>query len=174
MPTQSLGNVSQSLRTYQYAGALQKLRCRAKKCGCVWKSRILATVRYGRQRGWDFLQIWLRSLYLCLLSFITNEFTFFLISFKRKLVFKWNDFQKSYKTYDSTSGWSKRWTAYSNHMQNDPTLLNEFFEDLKNKLKNKRKPSNEKAFSFSLLFGVDRLKYKGSPVPIPPKKMYLS
>ena len=59
-------------------------------------------------------------------------------------------------------------------MQNEPTLLNEFFEDLKNKLKNKRKPSNEKAFSFSLLFGVDRLKYKGSPVPIPPKKMYLS
>lgn len=95
-----------------------------------------------------------------------------LITFKRKLVFKWNDFQKRYKTYDSTSGWSKRWTAYSNQMQNDPTLFNEFFEDLKNKLKNKRKTSNEKAFS--LLFGVDRLKHKGSPVPIPPKKTYHS
>lgn len=55
-------------------------------------------------------------------------------------------------------------------MQNDPTLLNEFFEDLKNKLKNKRKTSNEKAFS--LLFGVDRLKHKEFLVPIPPKKTF--
>ena len=80
-----------------------------------------------------------------------------LISFKRKLVFKWNDFQKRYKTYDSTCGWSKSCTAYSNQMQNYPRLLNEFFEDLKNKLKIKRKTSNAKAFS--LLFGVDRLKW---------------
>ena len=55
-------------------------------------------------------------------------------------------------------------------MQNDPTLLNEFFEDLKNKLKNKRKTSNEK--TFSLLFGVDRLKHKEFLVPIPPKKTF--
>ena len=90
------------------------------------------------------------------------------MSRKRKLAFTWNDFQKHYKTYDSTSGWSKRCTADYNQIRNDPTGPTKFYDELKNRLINKRKISNAKGFSS--LFGIDRLERKEPKVPIPQKR----
>ena len=69
------------------------------------------------------------------------------MSGKKKQVFTWNEFQKRYKTYDSTTGWSKRCSADYNRVKKDPYLLPNFFENFQRQMQSKKKKARVKAFS---------------------------
>ena len=82
------------------------------------------------------------------------------MSRKRKLNFTWNEFQKRYKSCDSSGGWFKRCTVDYNRLRNDPCSLTIFFNSLEKQLQERKKKSRTKAFS--TFFGVKSSENKDS------------